>query len=413
MRARTAFVALLLMAACQDRHESGASTTGPPPQLLPASSDDRDERNNLASLANGACIVERTGEAYLRVSAMNVIDGNPDSYWLPPPHDLPQSITIALPARAHIESIGLRSQAKGDYQLRDARIEASLGDGAFATVATVALKDTTDTQFFAVTPLEADRLRLTVLSGPAPGHDVRVDSFIARGRELESPALPPVGGTWRINGCDTSLAQFGNHLVGAMQINKLPMHLEGGIESNRMLRLLWIRGPEFGIAAAAVSRDGKHFSGIDWHEEPIPLFYDDAWFGERTSDAVPADDSETFAVSYIRLTGRWPLFGLAYRADGSLDVAASDHALHVIANMIRKASVPLRLVSHEFRETSAAANRARAQRALDALHAELTHRGLSLANVELITAGSDSPRQLAVTDTMRVLYSSVDLEIRR
>src|SRR5258708_30502605 len=131
---------------------------------------------------------------------MNFIDDRPCCYWLPPAHDLQQSITLARPSRARIESIGLRSQAKGDYQLRDARIEASLGDGAFATVATVALKDTTDTQFFDVTPLEADRLRLTVLSGPAPGHDVRVDSFIARGRELESPALPPVRRTYPIYG---------------------------------------------------------------------------------------------------------------------------------------------------------------------------------------------------------------------
>jgi F5/8 type C domain len=414
MRYRAALAAFLLLTACPGKQEHAISKpaeTAPP--VTPTSSDDRDERNNLASLANGACVVERTGEAYLPVSALNLIDGNPDSYWSPPPHDLPQSITVALPARARIESIGLRSQAKGEHQLRDARVEASVGGGTFAAVADLSMKDTTDTQFFAVTPVEADALRLTILSGWAGGKDVRVDTFIARGRELEAPTTPRVAGTWKINGCDTSLAQFGSHLAGAMQINKQPMHLEGGIESNRMLRLLWIRGAEFGIAAVSVSRDGKHLSGLDWHEEPIPLFHDDAWFGDRISDAVPADDAETFAIAYVQRTRRWPLFGLSFRPDGSLDVAASDHALKVLADVIDKAPVALRLVSHEFREATAQANQARARRALDALHTELVRRKASLAKLQYIAAGSESPRQIPVTDVMRLLYSSVDLEIRR
>src|SRR5258708_19677223 len=107
MRARTAFVALLILTACRNRHEPGAAAPGPPPLLAPSSSDDRDERNNLASLADGGCIVERTGEAYLRVSAMNLIDGNPDSYWLPPPPDLPQSIPTPLPPPAPPHSTAL------------------------------------------------------------------------------------------------------------------------------------------------------------------------------------------------------------------------------------------------------------------------------------------------------------------
>lgn len=412
---RAALAALLLLTACRRTHEPAslnrASTASP--LLTESSSDDRDERHNLASLANGACLAERTGEAYLAVSAMNLIDGNPDSYWLGPPHDMPQSVTIALPARARIESIGVRSHTKADFELRDARLEASSGDGPFATVATITLKDAPGMQFFDIAPVEADRLRLTFVSGPIPSHEVLVDSFIARGHELESPPPPRVAGTWRVNGNEASLAQFGNHLVGAMVINDVPMHVEGGIEANRLLRLLWIRGPEFGIAAVSVSRDGKHLSGMDWHEEPIPLFYDTAWFGDRVSDAVPADDSDTFAINYLRTTGRWPLFGLAFGPDGSLDVAASDHELRLISKLIGTAPVQLRIVSHEFRETSPQANAASAKHALDALRTELAHRGVNVAKVQFLTAGSDSPRQLAVTDVMRQLYSSVDLEIRR
>jgi len=66
-------------------------------------------------------------------------------------------------------------------------------------------------------------------------------------------------------------------------------------------------------------------------------------------------------------------------------------------------SDPLRLATnsrgHGRRESH------RAQRALDALRAELAHRGAVLANVQFIAAGSDHPRQLAVTQPMRELYS--------
>jgi hypothetical protein len=399
------------MAGCPAARETPKPEAAKPAELKPSSGDDREERNNLASLADGACVVERTGEAYLGASALNLIDGNPDSQWLAPPHDMPQSATVALPARSRITAVGVRSEGKGDFHLRTATVEAATGNGGFRKIADITLNDTPDAQLFNVTPVEADRVRVTMLSGPKPGHEVRAESFIVRGQELEPPTPPHLAGSWKMNGRDASFAQFGNHVIGVIQINRLPMLLEGGVEGSRMLRLAWIRGAEFGVAAGSVSRDGKHNNLIDWHEEPIPLFFDEAWFGDRTSDATPADDSETFAVSLLRHTGRWPLYGIAFRPDGSIDAAASEHALRVLAAVIARSPVPLRLVSHELREATPAANRARAQRALDALQAELKKRNVNLANVQLVTAGSDNPRQLAVTEPARLLYSSVDLEI--
>lgn len=402
----------LLLAACPAAHEPAAPAQAAP-ELQPSSSDDREERNSLASLANGATVIDRTGEAYLALSAVNVIDGNPEGVWLAPPGDLPQSVTIGLPARTRITSVGLRSQAKDAFHLRKARVEGATADGTFQLVTEVTLKDGPELQLFDVKPVETDRVRVTMLSGPVPGHEVRLDSFVVRGQELEPPAFPRIAGSWKVNGRDTAFAQSGDHVTGVMQMGKEPLHLEGGVDGSRMLRLLWVRGLEFGVAAMTVSRDGKHLSGIDWHEEPIPLFFDDSWFGERVGDVTPADETQLFAVSYLRRCGRWPLFGLSFRADGSLDAAASDTTLRVLITLMTKPPRPIRFVSHEFREATAAANHTHAQRALDALRAELARRGANLANVQFITAGSDHPRQLAVTQTMRELYSSVDLEIQR
>jgi len=38
-----------------------------------------------------------------------------------------------------------------------------------------------------------------------------------------------------------------------IQYNKMPVYVEGGVDRDRMLRLLWIRGLEFGLGAATVS----------------------------------------------------------------------------------------------------------------------------------------------------------------
>lgn len=414
----TLFAALLLLSACPSSHEPATKSTAPPPaqkrpEEMPSSSDDSVERTSLATLANGAVLIDRTGESYLELSALNLIDGNPDSLWLAPPHDMPQSVVVELATRTRVTSIGFRSVAKGDFHLRDARVEAMTANGAFATIATVKLTDSHDAQWFDVPPTEADRLRVTFLSGPTPGHEVSVNSFLVHGQELAPPAPRQLTGTWKLNGHDAAFAQFGNHISGVIQYNKLPVYVEGGVSNNRLLRLLWIRGLEHGLGVATVSRDGKHFGMIEWHEEPIPLFYDDAWFGERVSETPAPDTTEVFAASYMHRAKRWPLFGLTFAPDGTLDTAASDHALQVLGHMIAKAPAALRLVSHELREATPAANRTRAQRALDTLHAELAKRGANLANVQFVAAGSDNPRQLPATQNMRELYSSVDLEILR
>jgi len=56
---------------------------------MPTSGDDTAERTSLGSLASGACVIDRTGEDTLGVSALSAIDGNPDSGWVGPAQDLP------------------------------------------------------------------------------------------------------------------------------------------------------------------------------------------------------------------------------------------------------------------------------------------------------------------------------------
>jgi hypothetical protein len=63
------------------------------------------------------------------------------------------------------------------------------------------------------------------------------------------------------------------------------------------------------------------------------------------------------------------------------------------------------LVAHEYRLPTAEENRHAAQQALDRLHVP--------GGIKLVVQGSDAARQQPVTDVMRALYSTVDIEIRR
>jgi hypothetical protein len=438
-RRAPAALLLLLLFDCHRAIEAPQTATS---IAAPAPAADANEHENLASLANGGAVVDRTGEAYLDVSAVNLIDSNPQTYWLNPPHDLPQSVTIALAAPSRVARVGLRTVPGGDFAVRKAAVEVSTDGHTFKPLGDVTPKNGGDVQFFDFPPTDATHVRVTVISGPVKDHDLRLDSIVVRGIETAALTRAPLAGAWRVNGRATALAQRGNHVTGTMEMGTVPMRLEGGFDRGRMLRLLYLRGNDYGLAAVGISPDGRHLSGLTWHEEPIPLFHGDSWFGEavtqgpvgrqapspvRLSDdsqdrrgrlsphgtAGDATDARQFAIDHLRRTGRYPLFGLAFRDDATLDAAGSDDALAIIANLAATAPVPLRVVSHEFREATPQANRARAQRALDALRSELARRGVNVSALQWITLGSDHPRQDADTDTVRALYSSIDLEIRR
>lgn len=396
-RARAALAAALLAVACAKERPA-------PP--LPKNvvklggnpiTDDTAERNDLASLVNGGTVIDRSGETMLEFAAVNAIDSDPDSQWTNPPHDLPQSITIALPARSEVASVGFRTMAKDAHALKEARVESSIDGAVFSPLANVTLKAIADAQFFNVPATTARQLRVTILSGYGKTKDVKLNSLLVRGKELEPVATPEIGGTWRINGREATFIQHGTHVDGLMAVGAHPMMIEGGCVGNRLFRFAWMRGNDYGIAAATVS--GNRLSGVSWHEEAIPLFLNEAWLGEKSAGKAAALQSgEQFAIAYLRRTGRWPLFG------GDVDA---------LAKVITNAPVALQLVAHEFREATPAANRARAERQLAGLREALKSRGVDLGKLQFVVAGSDKPRQQPVNQIMRELYSTVDLEIRR
>src|SRR2546428_4981947 len=115
-----------------------------------------------------------------------------------------------------------------------------------------------------------------------------------------------------------------------------------------------------------------------------------AWYGQRKpwTAAIPAFD---VPMALLRRTGRFSLY--------------DDNELLRLLESVPNAQ----LIAHEFRFPTAQQNREASERALSALRQKYP----SLAQVKSIAKGSDDPRQKPVTDVMRALYSTVDLEIRR
>ena len=370
---------LLVFGACAQPEE-------PAPEAPSAAArTDAVERASILEMARGVSVVDRTGEVILDFSPLRTIDGEAASFWMNPPRDLPQSVIFALPARSHIDHVGIRTISNAGFTAGHVTFESSSDGRTFAPVITIKSADTDDAQWFDVKPFDAGFLRVTIVDGFLPGHDVRLHSLLARGSEFEPPHPGDISGCWSINGEPAQFARTGSHVTGILRTGKEPMQFDGGFDG-RIVRLNWIRGNDYGMSLLTISPDGKHLSGLNWHEEAIPLFFDTSWFGERAPcvAALPAFDVPT---ALLRRTGRFSLYD-----DSELP-------------RLLKAMPSAVLVAHEFRFGTAEENRRAAQQALERLHVP--------SGIKFVVQASDGARQEPVTDVMRALYSTVDVEIRR
>lgn len=372
--------------------------------------DDSADRASIVSLARGSVITSRTGEALLELSALRAIDGDTVSAWMSPPQDLPQSMTIALAARTRVERVGFRNNPQ--IPVKTVAVEGSTDGTTFRPLTSLVSSETRDAQWSDVTPVEVTHLRYTMVDAPRANADARIASVLAQGVELEPPHPGDVTGCWSVNGFPMSFERKGARVTGIANVGNAPMHIDGGFDG-RVYRLNWIRGNDYGYLLMTVSPDAKHLNAFEWHEEPIALFYGDSWFGNRSlcSSESASFDAET-PLKFLRRTGRFSLFGLAFNEDGSIDNERSGATVAWLVKHLATAPQS-RFVGHEFRRTTAKENRAFAQRELDALRDALQKAGAKLDGIAFVAQGSDSPRQAPANEPMRLLYSTIDLEMKR
>ena len=380
------------------------------PFFVPPPNDDA-ERSSLLSLGRGSTVVSRTGEAILESSALAATDGDPTSSWMNMPKDFPQSLVAALAAPARIEAIGIRTPDKAAHIPKRIVVETSMDGRTFQPLATFQPKPTDTPQWLDVPPADAAFVRVTLAEPSAEGEGA-LSSILVRGRELAPARGGAIDGCWTVNGRRAAFQSRGAHTAGAMQYAHDTLTFDGG-SNGALQRFEWIRGAQYGYAAIAVSPDGKHLNGMQWHEEAVPLFFGDAWFGELEDRQECLSHTENVVGrEFLKRVGRHSLYALRFAPDGTLDATASEEGLRSLLGLLRETAKP-RLVAHEFRERTPAANRARAQRALDSLMKALQNAGVEPHRVTLVAAGSDNPRQIPGSEAARELYSTIDLEVGR
>jgi hypothetical protein len=400
-----AFLAVLLIASCSrpaPQHAAAAS----PPSKLPT--DIVNERSSLLDVTRGATIVSRTGEAMLIFSAINTIDGGIGTFWIPPPHDYPQSIVIALAAPSRIDRVGFRSLTGHHDDANHLTFERSLDGVNWQPLASMTSQKVDKAQWTDVAPAEAAYLRVTIPDAAYPDRDAHIQSLLAHGTELAAPKNAPIEGCWSINGGAAKFVQHGARVTGVVEQDKQPLFLAGGF-NGRIGRFNWIRGNDFGYTALTVSPDGQHLSALNWHEEAIPLFTAFPWFGDH-GDCSTISLRDDVPIALLHRAGRVSLFALQFDANGNLFADASREELQSLASIIRGVPGPLRIVAREFRQ-DAKRNKEIAEREIASVRAALAN--VDLARVEFVATGSDSPRIVPESDVARAIYSSVDVEVRR
>ena len=353
--------------------------------------------------------MSRTGEFLLGTSAINMIDGDLETFWSSPPHDFPQSIVITLGARARIDRVGFRS-LPGFFGAKTVQFDRSLDGATWQPLATMQSKSVDVAQWLNVPPVEATYLKVTIPDAATPGHDTRLQSILAHGTEVSPRNDPSLAGCWSVNGSAVTFAQHGSRAAGVLALGTQPVFLDGAT-NGRLWRFNWIRGNDYGLTALTVSPDGKHLSAIEWHEEAIPLFRSRPWFGERSSCSAPGlRDDVTVAV--LKRAGHVSLFGLRFDPSGQLLADASREELQSLAKILR-AAPPLEIVAHEFRQPDSKRNQEVAQREIDSVKTALMSVGASLEHTTFRAAGSDNPRHVPASDVARAIYSRIEAEVRR
>jgi hypothetical protein len=398
---------LLLAAGCPTKQQSAPRPRAGLKTLDMKAPDDAPERTSVVSLARGAVVAHRTGEILLDASALRALDGDPTSYWMAPPNDLPQSMIIALPARTRIEKVGIRTDEA--YPTNHLTFERSIDGISFLPMLSTASKPVIEPQWFDVAPGEATHIRITIVDQTNAGRQVAIRSVMFKGAEVEAPRGGDLSGCWAMNDLTARFERKGSAVRGSASMATQPMLLDGGFDG-RAYRFNWIRDNDFGYALIAVAPDGSAINGIEWHEEAIPLFFGEAWYGAKKSCA-PIPVAADIRERYLKRASRYSLFGLRFRDDGTLDREQSADTLSWLARFA--AENPVQLVGYEFRRENDNENRAFAKREVDSLMNELQSMGVKPGAVTFVVKGSDNPRQKPESDAARAMYSTIDVEIRR
>ena len=314
-------------------------------------------------------------------------------------------VVFALPARARVQQAGIQTPSIGMFHVESVQLDSSIDGVNFTPLVTLDTKNVEDPQ---LVPVDRELVYLRMTTLKAPGKFARVNSVQVRGRWTEQPKQRPIGGCWTVNDLAAQFTEDRGRVTGTMAYDH-PISFEGGSDG-LVYRFVWLSGENRGFGAIDTAPDGKHFSGLQWYEEPMLYSSADSWFGQRSACGAQLPH-EDVATQFLRLKHRLPLYALRFDVHGALVENESAAGLETIANFARQpSSQRLRLVSREYRLPDAETNRRAAKARLDSLRSVLQKRGIDAQRFEWAVLGSDNPPSKIETEIQRNLYSAIELQ---
>jgi hypothetical protein len=398
-------VLLLAIAACQRAPEPPPKPTAAHEETSPLAAPVVDiDGDNLLNIAYGAAVVSRTGELNLEASAAHAIDGLSFSTWSSSPGASAQTLVFALGGPSRIERVGVTTVGK-DLAPERVRIAASTDGVAWRDVVTLtpAMKGTTIVD---VKPFEARYLRVETLESNK--YYVALASVHALGRELRPAERLSFGGCWTINGKPARFEQRGARLTGVIA-GERPTYVDGGIDG-RVAKLMWMRGPMWGLATATLTPDARGITAITFHEEPLIGNFGEAWIGTRC-DGVATATTPRKPHDFLNRVGHWTMSGIIFDAEDRLVEEPSRGTLDDAATLLNATPRQrFRLVAHEFRNADPDENRRRTTARVEAIRDALRARGVDVTRLTLVGNGSERKDVETPSALQRMLWSRVDLE---
>lgn len=371
------------------------------------------EQDNLAALANGGVVVERSSEEGLDRAAAFAIDSFLDTAWVTPPGDPLQSATIALAAPARVTQLGMTTRGPGGAgrAVRKLRVEASSDGASWRELGVLVSERPAETVKLPLQPVEAAFLRLSIAESASPRNAAELPSIEVHGTRLRPRQAPAVTGRWTMPGGEIVLAEKGTTVSGRCTMAESdPLLFEGRVRDG-VAMFGWTRGPEVGFGALAVSEAGDVLNAVLWHEKPIALFTATSWIARRSGGGdVSSRDERSTALQFLQVIGRYPSYFIDFSNDavGELTPGHLDMLLSVVrSNPSHKFTLA---VMHAGEDAEEANNRVTESRAA-ALRAAIAKRGANFANLAVVGRGSHYDHDVPLNELDRKLYDRVDLEI--
>lgn len=401
--------ALILASACKRPAPPPPAAAQQPPSaddgnLLTLKGETDIDADNLLNLAYGASVASRTAESNLENSALQAIDGLSNTFWSSPPGGAVQTLTFALAARSRIDHLGVTSWE--DTMPKEVRFEASMDGRRWRQVLVQKPEPSSQPQLAEVKPFEARYVRITT-SEPRT-HVARLRSVHALGEELERPAARTFTGCWAINGVTAHLVQDGARITGTMATTP-PTSIDGGTDG-RVARLMWLRSPYRGYATLSMDPSTGILSGLTFYEELSTQYTAAAWFGKPCAEPPPPTGiGDKDLLEILDRAGRWSIYGLAFDEREQLLEEPSRSTLDALTRILHaQQGKRLRIVAREHR-LDAPDQRTTAR--IASLRKALQKRGVDVAKIEIVAAGSEWTTPRIITAVQRLMSSSIDVEI--